>query len=459
LAAGFLAREKESSRMTEDHVLYRDFSREYPTIVRGRGVYLFDGEGTRYLDASGGPTLINIGHGVQEVADAVHRQASEIAFVHGSTFRSQPLLDLAALMAEMAPPGMNKVYVTPGGTEANESAMKLGRIYHRGNGNEERYKVIGRRQSFHGTCLGALSMSGHPGLRRNMGPWLLDFPKIMPPYCYRCPLDKTYPECKVTCADDLERAILLNGPDTILAHIVEPLSGASIAAMAPPLEYYPRIREICDRYDVLLIDDEVMTGFGRTGANFALDHWGVIPDIITVGKGAGGGYVPLGAIIVSDKVVDIHLRKGTGTFFDGYSHSGDPVSCAGALATLQVIKRDRLVERARTMGEYLADALCELQDRHPTIGDLRGKGLMRGIEFVKDRETKEPFAREVGFARRLARAVFDRGVVITAGSSCIDGIAGDEMRITPPFIIARNEIDEMIAALDLSLTELERELL
>jgi adenosylmethionine-8-amino-7-oxononanoate aminotransferase len=445
--------------MMEDHVLYRDFSRQYPTIIKGRGVYLYDSEGNRYLDASGGPTLINIGHGVQEVANAIHRQASEIAFVHGSTFLSQPLLDLTAVMSEMAPSGMNRVYVTPGGTEANESAMKLARIYQRGKGRSQRYKVVARQQSFHGTCIGALSMSGHPGLRHGMGPLLLDFPHIVPPYCYRCPFDKSYPECELICAEDLEKAILLNNPDTIIAHIVEPLNGASIAAMTPPPEYYPRIREICDKYDVLLIDDEVMTGFGRTGANFALDHWDVIPDMLTVGKGAGGGYVPLGAIIVSDKVMDVHLAKGRGTFFDGYSHSGDPVSCAGSLATLQIIKRDRLVDRARTMGEYLADGLRELQDRHTTVGDVRGKGLMRGIEFVKDRQTKEPFPQEVGFARRVSRKAFRRGVVITASSSCIDGIAGDEMRITPPLVIAHEEIDEILFALDHSITEVEQDIL
>jgi adenosylmethionine-8-amino-7-oxononanoate aminotransferase len=445
--------------MTQDHILYRDFSRAYPTIVTGEGVYLYDSEGNRYLDATGGPTLINIGHGVQEVADAVHKQASEIAFVHGSTFRSKALMDLTALMAEMAPVGLDKVYITPGGTEANESAMKLARIYHLGKGNDQRYKVIGRRQSFHGTCIGALSMSGHPGMRRNLGPLLLGFPKIMPPYCYRCPLDKAYPQCGVLCADDLERTILLNGPDTILAHIIEPLSGASIAAMTPPPEYYPRIREICDRYDVLLVDDEVMTGFGRTGASFALDHWGVVPDIITVGKGAGGGYVPLGAILVSDKVMEIHLKQGTGTFFDGYSHSGDPVSCAGAFATLKIIQRDNLVERARQMGEYLAEGLQHLFDSHPTVGDVRGLGLMRGIELVKDKETKEPFPREVGFGRRVAAGAFGRGVVITSSSSCVDGVAGDEMRITPPFIITDQEVDQIIAALDDSLTEAERDLL
>ena len=445
--------------MGQDHILYRDFSREYPTIVKGRGVYLYASEGNRYLDATGGPTLINIGHGVQEVADALHKQASEIAFVHGSTFRSQALMDLTAIMSEMAPPGLNRVYITPGGTEANESAMKLTRIYHRGKDNLQRYKVIGRRQSFHGTCIGALSMSGHPGLRHGMGPLLLDFPMIVPPYCYRCPLDKIYPACDVACADDLERVILLNGADTILAHILEPVSGASIAAMTPPPEYYPRIREICDKYDVLMIDDEVMTGFGRTGANFALDHWGVVPDIITVGKGAGGGYVPLGAILVGDKVMEIHLEKGRGTFFDGYSHSGDPVSCAGSLATLKVIKRDKLVDRARDMGLYLAAGLQTLYDKHPTVGNLRGVGLMRGIEYVKDRATKEPFPREVGFARRVARGAFKRGVVITAGSSCIDGVAGDEMRLTPPFIITHDEIDEIIAALDESLTDVEQAVL
>lgn len=445
--------------MREDHIFYRDFAREYPTIVRGQGVYLYDTKGNCYLDATGGPTLINVGHGVQEVADAMYKQASDIAFVHGSSFRSKPLMDLTALMAEMAPPSLNKVYITPGGTEANESALKLARHYHLGKGNSQRYKFVARWQSFHGTCIGALSMAGHPQHRRAMGPLLLDFPHIVPPNCYRCSLGKTYPQCGVACADELERAILLNGPDTIAAHIVEPISGPSIAGMTPPPEYYPRIREICDKYDVLFIADEVMTGFGRSGANFAIDHWNIVPDIITVGKGAGGGYASLGAMIVSDKVMEVHLEKSGGKFFNGYSHSGDPLSCAAAFATLSIIKRDRLVKRAREQGDYLAKGLQYLFDVHPTVGDVRGKGLMRGIEFVKDRETKEPFPQEVGFGQRVGLGTYRRGVLIRSSSSCVNGVAGDEMRITPPFIVSHDEIDEIIAALDESLTEVEQELL
>ena len=335
----------------DDHVLYRDLDQDYPKIVRGEGVYLYDSDGTRYLDAIGGANVADIGHGVAEIADVMAAQARTIAFVHGSRFRNQPLIDFAETVIGMAPVGMSKVYVTPGGTEAIESSMKIARHYQLGKGNLERYRFISRWQSFHGTTLGSLSMTGATGMRRGFEPWLLGFPKIVAPYCYRCPLGKTYPACAVACADELEATIQFEGPETIAGFIAEPINGPRIAGLTPPPEYYPRIREICDRYDVLFIVDEVMTGFCRTGRYFAIDHWGVVPDIICFGKGVSGGYYPLGGFILHGKVVEVLAKERNGQFFDGYSHSGEPLSCSVGNAVLKIMQREKLVDRANEMGD------------------------------------------------------------------------------------------------------------
>lgn len=445
----------------KDHVLYRNLLTEYRTIERGEGVYLYDTEGKRYLDAIGGANVADIGHGVVEVAEAMAKQAKKIAFVHGSRFRNQPLIDFADLVVKMAPPGLNKVYITPGGTEAIESSIKLIRHYHLGKGQAERYQFISRWHSFHGTTLGSLELTGFgfPGMRRGFGPWLQGFPKIVAPYCYRCPFGKSYPDCDVACADDLERTIQLVGPETIAGFIAEPIIGTAMAGVTPPPEYYPRIREICDEYDVMFIVDEVMVGFGRTGANFAIDHWDVVPDIIAFGKGVSGGYYPLGGFIVHDKIIDVLVNQGDGTFFDGYSHSGEPLSCTVGIAVQEFVKKNKLIERAKEMGTYLQGRLEVLYEKHPSIGDVRGRGLHVGVEFVKDRVTKEPFAAEVGFASRLSNAAMDRGVVLFTSSGFIDGQLGDQLVLCPPLVISKDELDEVIAVLDESLGELEQELL
>ena len=448
--------------MYKDHVLYRDLCKEYPIIERGEGVYLYDTEGKRYLDACGGTTVINIGYGVKEVVDAMAKQAQKVAFAHGSRFRTQPLIDLAERIADMAPPSLNKVWLVSDGSEANESALKLARFYHLGKGNTEKYKFVARWQSHHGSPIGALSMSGHigqAGRGREFAPLLLDFPHIVAPYCYRCPLGKSYPDCKVACANDLERMILFSGPETISGFIAEPITSPIIAGLTPPPEYYPKIREICDKYDVLFVVDEVMNGFGRTGADFAIDHWGVVPDIITFGKGVSGGYSPLGGMIVADKIIDVLVEKYGGKFHDGHSFSGNPLSAAVGVAVLDIIKEKGLVERAKEMGNYLLAKLKELYEKHPTMGEIRGKGLMVGVEFVKDRATKEPFPPDIGLTGRLCQRVLEKGVFVYPGGRCIDGVAGDQIFIAPPLIISQDEIDEIVAALDESLAELEGELL
>lgn len=446
--------------MYKDHVLHRGLLTERIIIERGEGVYLYDTEGNRYLDAcsTGSSTPVTIGFGVEEVGEAMARQAGKIQFLHDAFFTTQSVMDLADRIVEMAPEGLNKVWFDAGGSEAVESAIKLARQYQLGKGNPHKYRVISRWRSHHGTTLGAMSISGEA--HRGFYPLMIDHPRIEPPYCYRCPYEKTYPECGVLCAEDLERVILENDPETVSAVIAEPISSPCLAGLTPPPEYYPRIREICDKYDALFIADEVMTGFGRTGsANFAISNWGVVPDIIVFAKGVSGGYSPLGGIIVADKITDVIIDKFQGHFRHGHSYAHHAVSCAVGGAVLDIMKREDLIARAKKQGDYLLNSLRELSDRRPTVGEVRGMGLMVGVEFVKDKATKEPFAPDVRLSERLRTLALERGVVIMTSKGCIDSVAGDCALITPAYIITQDQIDVIVDTLDKSLAKLEGELL
>jgi len=445
--------------MYKDHVFYRDFLKEYPIIERGEGVYLYDSEGNCYLDACSGSMNVTIGHGVAEVAEAMAEQGRKVAMVWGSFGRTEPLIELAGRVAEMAPGGLDKVWFVSGGSEANESALMLVRQYYISKGESEKYRFIGRWQSFHGSTLACRSMGGKVWQRAGLTPLLLDFHHIVSPYCYRCPLARNYPDCGIACADELERLILQLGPETIAAFMTEPISGSGICGLTPPPEYFPRIKEICDKYDVLLIVDEVMAGFGRTGAKFAIDHWKVVPDVITFDKGVSGGYSPLGGFIVGDKIVDVLKEKNKGKFSHGHAYQGNPLSCAVGVAALNYFKKENLLKRAKERGDYLIGRLQELSTKHVSIGDIRGKGLMVGVEFVKDRDTKEPFPSEAQFAIRLTQMALDKRVILFGMQGCVDTISGDEILIIPPLCISEGEIDEIVIVLDESLTQLEEELL
>ena len=442
----------------DDRVFYRALLNEYITIDRGEGVYLYDTDGRRYLDAcgQGAGCIISIGYGVQEVVEAMAAQASKISILHGGLFRSEAFIELADRVVEMAPAGLTRVWLSSGGSEAVESALKLARQYHVGKGNGSKYRFISRWLSFHGATMATVAMTGLPGSRAGFEPLLQDFPHIVPCYCYRCPFDKTYPECSVACADDLERQILQSGPETIAAFIAEPITLSEAIAHVPPPEYFSRIREICDKYDVLFVADCVQTGFGRTGSDFALSQWATVPDIIAFNKGISGGYFPLGGIVVSEAIVQVLASRFQGHFHHGHAYAGNPLGAAVGAKVLEIIKREGLAVRARERGAYLMGRLEELQESHPSIGDVRGLGLVVGAEFVQDRETKEPFAREVGFASRLAKAARDRGVLISApsGNPAIGG-GGDQLRLTPPLIISEQELDTIVTVLDQALNEVE----
>lgn len=439
-----------------DHIFHRDLSRTYPLIERGEGVYLYGVDGRRYLDACGGALVVNVGHGSREVVGAMAEQATKVGFAHTNRFETEALWEAADRVAALAPGDLERVYFVGSGSEAVESAVKLARQYHRDRGNAGKYKVIGRWQSYHGNTLGALSVGGDVKRRRPYAPMAVDFPHIPAPYCYRCRFGREYPGCGLECAQALEREILAEGPENVAAFIAEPVIGNSVAAFMPPKEYYPAVREICDRYDALFVADEVMAGFGRTGRNFSIDHWGVAPDIITFGKGVSSGYAPLAGIIASKKIVDVLLEKSGGRFVHGHTYAGHPVSAAAGAAVLRIIERDGLVERSRAEGEVLLEKIRGLAG-HPSIGEIRGIGLMVGIELVRDRTTKEPFDLRLAISERLTRLALEEGVLLYPGSGCADGASGDSILIGPPYTITRSEMDEIVRALDKCLTQIEKE--
>jgi adenosylmethionine-8-amino-7-oxononanoate aminotransferase len=436
--------------------IHSDFRKVYPVITRAKDVFLYDEAGREYLDAVGGIAVVNVGHGVAEIVAAMAEQASRVAFVHRGTFANEPAWALAEELATWTPSGLRHVLLLSGGSEATETAMKLARQYHLERGRAGKYRVISRWVSYHGNTIGALSMSGRTAWRKEFIPYLQHFPKIHPPYCYRCPYGKTYPGCQVACADDLERVLTLEGPDSIAAFIAEPVIGTSAAGVTPPPEYYPRIREICDRYEVLFISDEVITGVGRTGRNFGIQHWGVIPDMITVAKGLSGGYAPLAAVILHDRVYDA-IAQGSGRTTQGFTYSGHPVSAAAGLAVLRYLKAHDLVANAARIGRLLRERLETLR-RFPIVGDVRGLGLFLGVEFVADQATKRPFPPGAGITGRIVEAALQERVVVVPGMvGLVDGVAGDHIQISPPFTFTETHVDRLVAALEIAIQRVMQE--
>lgn len=430
----------------DGHIFYRRMAHPHPIISYGKGVYLYDTDGQQYIDASGGPVLVNIGYGVPEVVEAMRRQAETAPYIHATMFTSQPLEDYAEALAAVTPLDNPRFFFLSSGSEAVETALKFARQVQVERGKPGRYLVVSRWRSYHGTTLGALSVSGRPGLRRLYLPMMQAPPHIEPPYCYRCPFGTTYPECGLRCAHELERAIKINGAESIAAFIAEPISGASLAAAVPPPDYWPLIRQICDHYGLPLIVDEVMTGLGRTGAWFAIESFGVQPDVITMAKGVGGGYFPLSITAVKTEDVET-IRNGQGDFSHGGTFSHHPVGGAVGLAVLRYIQQHRLVEAARRQGEKLGQKLQAAFADHPHVGDIRGRGLMWGLEFVADRRTREPFPPQQGRAKKLGDAAFKRGLIIYPGSGNVDGVRGDQTMIAPPFIVTDEQLDEIVGRL------------
>ncbi|HXT85886.1 MAG TPA: aspartate aminotransferase family protein [Verrucomicrobiae bacterium] len=439
----------------------RSFRKTYPEAVRAEGCYIFTADGHKILDGCGGAAVVSIGHGVASVAKTIAEQARFLAYVHSSQFTSRPSTELASRLLALAPrnfresaDGPGRVLFTSGGSEAVETALKLSRQFFLERNEPSRAKFISRAQSYHGATLGALALSGNVKRRAPFAPLLPESHHIAPCYCYRCPLHLHYPSCGIACADELDKKIRELGPENVAAFFVEPISGATLGAVAPPPEYLLRIAEICRRHGILLVADEVMTGMGRTGKNFAVDHWNVEPDIILVGKGIASGYAPLGAVLISGKIASA-IQRGSGAFLHGFTYSAHPVSTAAGLAVLDYASEKNLFARVAPAGRELLRALEPLREL-PIVGDIRGAGLLIGIEFVRDKETREPFDSALNIASRICDATLRHSVLTYPIQGCADGLRGDHLLLAPPFIISSAEISQMAAALHASISEVSR---
>lgn len=438
-------------------LLPRDSRAAQPVAVRGEGVWIYDRDGRAYLDACGGALVVTLGHGRREVAEAGARQGGLLAFAHTSEFLNEPALELSAELAALVPQ-VGKVFFVSSGSEAVEAAMKLARQYHLERGEPLRRTFISRIPSYHGATLGALSLSGYFARRDPFAPLLPPVRFVPAPVPYRRPAGQSEEAYGLACAEALEAAITTEGPETVAAFFAEPVLGASASGAAPPPSYFPVVREICDRYGVLLVADEVMTGVGRTGRPFAMEHWGVVPDMTAVGKGLTSGYAPLAGLLVRESVFAA-IAGGSGRFAHGHTFSAHPASCAIGLAALRELLRRDLFAAAAERGEQLRGLLVGVAKRHPLIGDVRGMGLMIGVEFVTNRDTKAPFPAAVEAAPRIVRACAARGLIVYPGRAAVEGRRGDHVLFGPPYCITPEELGEATARFDDALDEVEPALL
>jgi adenosylmethionine-8-amino-7-oxononanoate aminotransferase len=437
-----------AGRNSTTSVFHRFPKKQYPIAVAGDGPYVVDVNGKRYLDASGGAAVSSLGHSNRRVIDAIKRQVDSIAFAHTSFFTSEPAEELADLLAEAAPGDLNKVYLLTSGSEAVEAALKLARQYHVERGEPSRSKIISRLQSYHGNTLGALAAGGNIWRREKFGPLLVDVTHISPCYEYRDRRsDETVAQYGRRVADELEAAILAEGPENVMCFIAETVGGATLGSVPPVEGYFRRIREICDKYGVLLILDEVMCGMGRTGTLFACEQEGVVPDIVALAKGLGAGYQPIGAIMATDAVYDA-VVGGSGFFQHGHTYTGHITACAAALEVQKVIRDECLLDNVRQRSRELMAALRERFGDHPNVGDIRGRGLFQSIEFVSDRSTKAPLDPSRQFAGTLKYVALDLGLICYPMGGLIDGTAGDHVMLAPPFIVESAHIEEIVDKLD-----------
>lgn len=433
--------------MTNEKVFYQSRLKR-PELDRSEGIYLWDISGKRYLDGSSGAMVSNIGHSNPAVLAAMRAQMDKATFGYRLHFQSSSAEALAEKVASLSPEGLNRVFFVSGGSEAVESAIKLARQYAIAQNEAQRWKVISRFPSYHGSTLGALAVTGYSPMSAPFDPMMRSMPKIPAPRAYLDGLDADDPATGRHYADMLEEQILREGPETVLAFIVEPIGGASTGALVPPVGYMERIREICDHYGVLLIHDEVMTGGGRTGRFFGGEHWQGKPDIIAISKGFGGGYVPLGAIIARDDMVTAVLDKGG--FVHGFTYAGNPLACAAGLAVIKEIERGDLVRNAAVMGDVLKARLSALMQRYPFMGDVRGKGLLLAFELVSDRSTMAPLPKALNAYNRLVDIAYENGLIIYSRRTR-GGYDGDHFLVCPPMIITLDGIDEIISGLTTAL--------
>ncbi len=436
------------------HILHRQNKTPLPVIAGGEGVYLTDKTGKRYLEGSGGAAVSCLGYGEKRVIQAIKDQLDKIAFAHTGFFTSEPAEQLADWLCERAPENIGHVAIVSGGSEAVEAALKIARQALIERGEEKRTHFIARRQSYHGATLGAMSVGYHVERRKPYQDMLgHNTSHISPAYAYRHQRsDESAENYGKRAAQELEDEILKVGPEKVAAFVAETVVGATIGVVPPPPGYFREIRRICDKYGVLLILDEVMSGMGRTGTLFACEQDDVEPDLITIAKGLGAGYQPVGATLISSKLSEAILQ-GSGSVKHSHTYMGHSAACAGALAVQKVIEEDELLPQVQARGAYFTNLLKERFGQHAHVGDIRGRGLFMGLEFVENRETKEPFAPELNVAGRLKDATFENGLICYPAGGTADGIKGDHVLLAPPFIISEPQLDELVDKLEKSLSQ------
>jgi len=430
------------------HIFHRNLSFQPPVAVGGKGIYLIDASGKRYIDASGGAAVSCLGHGHPAVLEAIREQLDKLAYAHTSFFTTEVAEELAHHLIGTAPGAeFSHVYYVSGGSEAVETAMKMARQYFVEIGEPKRSRFIARQQSYHGNTLGALAVGGNKWRRAQFEPLLIDVTHVSLCYSYRDLREGETPEeYGLRLAAELEAAIVDNDPETIIAFIAETVGGATAGALTPVPGYLQAVRKVCDRYGVLLILDEVMCGMGRTGTTHAWEQEGVVPDIQTIAKGLGGGYQPIGAVLTRKHIVDA-MRKGSGSFQHGFTYLGHALACSAALAVQKVIQRDGLVAKVKSSGVYLKQALHEAFGDHPHVGDVRGRGLLWGLELVENRETKKPFSPTYSLHARVKKEAMARGLACYPSGGTIDGEFGDHVLLAPPFISSESELGQIVERL------------
>jgi adenosylmethionine-8-amino-7-oxononanoate aminotransferase len=443
------------------HAVHRDWDRDFPVIVRTEGIYLYDEHGRRYIDGSGGSSVVtSIGHGVAAIPQAMYDQAQKFSFYPAHAFTNQPFLDLCELIVSLAPGELrdnSRVWITCTGTDATDDAVRLARQYWVESGKASKYQVISRWQTFHGNNVAVAGFSGLTARRKIFQPMYVDSPHIPPAFCYRCAFEQSYPACNLLCARALETAILQQGPENVAAFIAEPVVGAALGCVPAPDGYFQKICEICDRHNVLFIADEVMTGWGRTGKMWGIEHWGVTPDIIATAKGMTAGYTPLSALLARDEIWGV-LERNHSAFKAGHTLNANAVSCAGAIAVINYSLSHDLAGNAATRGEQALAGLTDLMAKHPIIGDVRGRGLMFGFELVADRTTRSPFPPARKVSSLIEAAALRHGLVTYPCTGTIAGGPGDMMLLAPPLVITEQEMAEVLAILDLAVGEVEETL-
>lgn len=429
--------------MSQTHILHRSLRHTPPVAVRGQGAWIHDSAGRAYLDGSGGAAVSCLGHNHPDVQAALHAQIDALAYAHTSFFTTEVAEKLAARLVADAPAGTSHAYFVSGGSEAVEAALKMARQYFVEIGQPQRRHIIARRQSYHGNTLGALAVGGNAWRRAQFAPLLIEVEHVSPCYAYRDQRgDETAEQYGERLAQELDAAILRLGPDSVMAFVAEPVVGATSGAVTAVPGYFRRIREVCDRHGVLFIADEVMCGMGRTGTLYAVEQEGVTPDLITIAKGLGGGYQPIGAVMAQQHIVQA-MQQGSGFFQHGHTYLGHALACAASLAVQDVIRRDGLLERVRVQGAGLAQRLQAAFGEHPHVGDIRGRGLFMGVELVRDRATKQPFDPELTLHARIKREAMARGLMVYPMGGTLDGRQGDHVLLAPPFIISDDELDQL----------------